>query len=244
MRKINKMAYQLTVATLMAASLSLPAMADDEYYDNARVINVTPQTERVNMPRQECHTEYVRENYSYNNDRSPAGGIIGGIAGGLLGSTIGRGNGRIAAAAVGAGVGAVVGDRIGNQPNSVGSVDRPVDRCVSVDNWQIVNRGYLVRYNYNGRDYTTVTDNDPGNVIRVRVGVSDGRSAPQVSYYGAAAPGPVAYREPAYVNRGYPVPPVMVYGGGYDGRDWDEGRREREHEEHEFREHHEHRDFW
>jgi uncharacterized protein YcfJ len=204
---------------LMASTFATQAMADD-YFDNAPVLSVTPQVERVNTPRQECHTEYVRE--SYSNNSSPAGAIIGGIAGGLLGSTIGKGDGKIAGAAVGAGVGAIVGDRVGNnQANGV--VDRPVDRCVTVDNWQNVSRGYLVTYRYNGRDFTTVTDENPGNTIKVRVGVNDANrpaaNIVQPSSYTSStyySPAPqVVYREPMRV---YSPPPVVIYGawsGGY-----------------------------
>ena len=187
-------------------------------------------------PRQECHTEYVRE--SYSNNSSPAGAIIGGIAGGLLGSTIGKGDGKIAGAAVGAGVGAIVGDRVGNnQANGV--VDRPVDRCVTVDNWQNVSRGYLVTYRYNGRDFTTVTDENPGNTIKVRVGVNDANrpaaNIVQPSSYTSStyySPAPqVVYREPMRV---YSPPPVVIYGAwsggygrGYEHRGYGHEGRER-----------------
>lgn len=150
---------------LLAASL--PAMAD-QYNDSARVLSVTPQTQRVNMPRQECRTEYQQQTYS---NSSPAGAILGGIAGGLLGSTVGRGNGRVAAAAVGAGVGAIAGDRIGNN-NSTTTRTVPVESCYQVDNWQTVNTGYLVAYEYNGRTYTTVTSQPPGKYIDVNVAVA------------------------------------------------------------------------
>lgn len=177
MRKVK-----MIIPALMATTLSLPAMAQhddyDEYYDSARVISVVPQTERVNYPVEECHTEYVRESYS---SRSPVGAIIGGVAGGLLGSQVGKGNGRVVGAAVGAGVGAVVGDRIGSQSTTYG--ERPVERCYSVDNWQTVSRGYLVTYRYNGRTYSTVTDHDPGNRIDVRVGVGPSRAVEHVAYY-------------------------------------------------------------
>ena len=149
---------KMIIPALVSSMLALPAMAhDDEYYDSARVISVTPQTERVNYPVEECHTEYVRESYS---SKSPMAAIIGGVAGGLLGSQIGKGNGRVAGAAVGAGVGAVVGDR-----------------------WETVSRGYLVTYRYNGRTYTTVTDRDPGDRIDVRVSVGPGRQGEEVAYY-------------------------------------------------------------
>jgi uncharacterized protein YcfJ len=199
MRKINSI-----VLMLATTSFAVPALADHGrdagYFDEAQVLSAVPQVERVNEPRQECRTEYVRENYSYREDRSPTGSIIGGIAGGLLGSTIGRGNGRVAAAAVGAGVGAVVGDRISaNQRDQYGSRERPVESCVSVDHWRTIERGYLVTYRYNGRDYDTVTNQHPGNTIRVRVAVEPVDSA-VVSQFGAA-PRQITYSEPRN-NRG------------------------------------------
>lgn len=185
MRSFNS--YMLA---LVSVSVAMPALADhdrDGYFDEAKVISAVPQVERVNEPRQECRTEYVRESYSVREDRSPTGSIIGGIAGGLLGSTIGRGNGRVAAAAVGAGVGAVVGDRMSaNQRDSYGSRERPVERCVTVDNWHTVERGYLVTYRYNGRDYDTVTNQHPGQSIRVRVAVMPADSAVISQNFGAA----------------------------------------------------------
>ena len=190
------MLLKLMSPVLLTASISMPAMADDEYFDYARVVGVTPQTERVNMPREECRTEYIRESYT-TPDRSPVGAIIGGIAGGLLGSQVGNGNGRVAGAAVGAGVGAVVGDRIGSTQRT-GYSTRPVEHCTTVDNWQTVDRGYLVTYRYNGREYTTVTDRYPGETIRVRVAVAPGHGAERISYYDGD--------------------------GRYDDRPWDRGR--------------------
>ena len=182
--------------TMLMTSFALPAIADggaNEYYDEARVLSVTPQVERVNQPRQECRTEYIRDTVSDSGDRSLGGTIVGGVAGGLLGSQVGRGSGKVAAAAVGAGIGAIVGDRLGNQNNSTQrSYDRPIERCVSVDNWQSVERGYLVSYRYNGRDYSTVTNFRPGETLRVRVAVApvDGNV---VSYNPPVIARPVSY---------------------------------------------------
>ena len=206
MSGFNSKAVKVLIPALMASSFSLPVMANDQYYDYARVISVTPQTERINTPRQECHTEYVRE--SYRNERSPLAAILGGVAGGLIGSTIGRGNGRVAGAAVGAGVGAVVGDRIGNnQSRSYGS--RPVQSCYAVDDWQTVSRGYLVTYRYNGRTYNTQTDNDPGDNIRIHVNVNpdNGYRGQQISelepVYTAPAYPPAVYREDSGWHHGW-----------------------------------------
>jgi uncharacterized protein YcfJ len=179
----KNMRTKVLLPALLATAFAAPAMATDQYNDTARVISATPQTERVNMPRQECRTEYQQQSYNYGGDRSIAGAVIGGIAGGLLGNTIGRGKGRIAAAAVGAGIGAITGDRIGNQNNATGTRSVPVQNCYQVDNWQTVNAGYLVTYEYNGRNYTTVTNSHPGQYIDVNVAVSPGSHAvTQIGY--------------------------------------------------------------
>lgn len=164
-------AYKIGATLLVMSTISLPAMADDVYYDTARVISVTPQTERINNPRQECRTEYIRDSYYGSGERDVGGAIIGGIAGGLIGSQIGKGSGRIAGAAVGAATGAIVGDRIDNSDKS-GYSRRGVERCTVVDNWQTVNRGYRVSYRFDGRTYETVMPYDPGNKIRVRIAVA------------------------------------------------------------------------
>ena len=86
---MSYMSIKKALPALFGIAISSQVMADD-YYDTAPVLSVTPQVERVNMPRQECHQEIIRDNYGYNNNSSPAGAIIGGVAGGLLGSTIGK----------------------------------------------------------------------------------------------------------------------------------------------------------
>ncbi|MFZ3087736.1 MAG: glycine zipper 2TM domain-containing protein [Methylotenera sp.] len=180
---VNSLRVTMLAPALVAAAFATPAMADDQYTDTARVLSVTPQTERVNMPRQECRTEYQQQSYSDGSDHSIAGAVIGGIAGGLLGNTVGRGNGRIAAAAVGAGVGAIAGDRIGSRNNTVNTRTVPVQSCYQVDNWQTVNSGYLVTYEYNGRTYNTVTATPPGKYIDVDVAVApNSRVVSQISY--------------------------------------------------------------
>lgn len=163
---------KLILSSMVMMAASQAAFADAEYIDRARVLSVAPQVQQINQPHQECHTEYVRESV-YESNRSNTGAIVGGVAGGLLGSTIGRGNGRIAAAAVGAGVGAIVGDRVGNQ-NAYGNeriVTRPIEQCVMVDQWQTVTTGYVVNYEYQGRQYSTMMDRDPGPVLDVAVSV-------------------------------------------------------------------------
>lgn len=163
-----KLQVGLAVTAVCAGMLNVASAADFE--DTARVINVTPQVEQVNQPRQECRTEYVTT--QRQQQRGVGGSIVGGVAGGILGNQVGGGSGRTAATAAGAIVGAIVGDRMENNNGSGAVVEQqPVQRCYTVDNWQTRNNGYAVTYEYHGHTYTAVMPYDPGERMRVRVSV-------------------------------------------------------------------------
>lgn len=206
---VKNMRVKMLVPALLTAVFAAPAMATDRYTDTARVLSSTPQLERVNVPREECRTEYQQQSYN-NGGNNVAGAIIGGIAGGLLGNTIGRGNGRVAAAAVGAGVGAIAGNSIANNQRNYGTRTVPVQSCYQVDNWQTINTGYLVTYEYNGRTYTTVSNEQPGRYIDVNVAIEPrSRIVSEISYI-----------EPAqYNDRGWEG--KRRYHGRDDRRDWE-----------------------
>lgn len=155
-----------TIAAAVGLAISVPSMAG-EFDDYARVVNVSPQYEKVNYPKKECYTDYeqVRE------ERSIGGAVIGGITGGVIGGQIGKGNGRAAAAAVGAITGAIVGDRIDNDRYDR-VVERPVRRCRKVDHYETRVNGYEVTYEYRGHTYTTIMDYDPGDRLPVSVSVT------------------------------------------------------------------------
>jgi uncharacterized protein YcfJ len=169
------------IATASLLALGTPAaFAGHSFDDYARVTDVDPQYERVNVPRKDCYTEYEPQSYRRPEHRSLVGPLIGGVAGGLLGAQVGRGSGRVAASAAGAAVGAIVGDRLGNrdQGGAVEYTEREVRRCRLVDNWETRISGYHVVYEYAGRTYSTVLPYDPGSRLAVRVDVepaADGR---------------------------------------------------------------------
>lgn len=152
----------MTLAFCSAAQLAVAA----DFDDSARVVKVSPQTEQINQPRQECQTEYVQ---AAPQNRGVGGSIIGGLAGGILGNQVGGGNGRTAATAVGAIAGAIAGDRVEN--NRLAG-QQEIRQCHTVDNWQTRNNGYAVTYEYNGRTYTTVLPYDPGARLRLRVSLT------------------------------------------------------------------------
>lgn len=151
---VNSMRAKMAVPALFAAVFATPALATDQYIDTARVISVSPQTERINVPQQECRTEYQQQSYSQGGN-SITGAVIGGIA----------------------------GDRISNSRQNVVTRNVPVEVCYQVDRWQTVNTGYFVTYEYNGRTYNTVTNEHPGRYVDVSVAVAPNRyAASQISY--------------------------------------------------------------
>lgn len=149
------------------------------YQDSARVTRVSPRFEQVNNPEEQCHMENQRVEPMNNGANNPArnlgGTVLGGIAGALLGSQVGGGNGRTAATAVGAIGGALIGDRVANGMDSnqyQGASERQVRRCNTVNHPEQRAAGYDVSYQYQGRNYTTLMQHDPGRNVRVNVTVA------------------------------------------------------------------------
>jgi len=171
LKKEGKLMKKLSIA--VASALVLTQINGYAFEAIANVVGVSPITEQVNRPTQQCWTETQQVTQAAPPQRNYLGAIIGGVAGGLLGAQVGRGNGRVAGAAVGAGVGAVTGDAVANQ-NSGNTVTStvPVQRCRQVDNFQSVTSGYMVTYEYGGQRFSTRLPYDPGSQLRVNVAVT------------------------------------------------------------------------
>jgi uncharacterized protein YcfJ len=170
----------IALAAALAASAPAALAGGGSFQDYARVKDVDPEYERVNVPRKECYSEYVPyDSYERNGGKRLVGPLIGGVAGGLLGSQVGKGNGKVAAAAAGAAIGAIVGDRLSARRAADEYTEREVRRCRLVDNWESRIVGYRVTYEYRGHLYTTVLPYDPGPRLPVRVSVvaAEGRHA-------------------------------------------------------------------
>jgi uncharacterized protein YcfJ len=164
-----KMQTSIIFSVLCCSTFGIAHAADFEDY--GRVLRVAPQVEQVNVPQQECRTEYVP--VQRQQSRNVGGTIIGGLAGGLLGNQIGGGNGKTAATAVGAVTGAIVGDRLDNNNGNNNSVaTEPVRQCRTVEHWESRTNGYAVTYDYHGRTYTSVMPYDPGQRIRLNVSLT------------------------------------------------------------------------
>ena len=147
------------------------------FVDRARVQDVQPQYQVVQVPRQECSSQYVQDAPQVvGGERGYGGAIIGGVAGGLLGNQVGKGHGKEAATAAGAVIGAITGDRIQNSNNYpqqvVQAPPREVRQCRTVMDSQQQLTGYRVTYEYRGNEYVTVMREQPGRSLPVRVSVT------------------------------------------------------------------------
>ena len=160
---------RLVIASMLATGL-LGAHAEI-FTDNARVRSAEPQYENVNVPRNECSSQWINERGARRSgepqDRQYGGAIVGGLAGGILGHQIGGGSGKDAATALGVMLGAITGDRLANRDQGgqydnsqyengqYESTQREVKRCRTVYDTQTRITGYRVTYEYRGQHYST-----------------------------------------------------------------------------------------
>src|SRR5258708_33199262 len=97
------------ISIAVAMALILVQVNAHAFEAMATVTGVSPITEQVNHPTQQCWTESQHVTQVVPQPHNPLGAIIGGVAGGLLGATVGPGDGRGAAPAAGGGAGAITG---------------------------------------------------------------------------------------------------------------------------------------
>lgn len=161
----------MLVSLLAGFALAAHAQASS-YVDNARVVRVEPQYERVSVPRQECRSEWVTEPRRVGR-RDPGAVVIGAVTGAVVGNQFGRGQGREAATAIGAVVGALAGDNLANRDrwDRYEQAPREVTSCRMVDEVQSRLVGYQVSYELDGHRYTTMMNENPGPYVQVRVSV-------------------------------------------------------------------------
>jgi uncharacterized protein YcfJ len=199
----------LALALASTAIVSSAAFAEP-FGDRARVLSVQPVFERIPVSREECWNDHQRGYEERRVTRSDTGAaigpgtVLGAIVGGVAGHQVGSGRGNDLATGAGAVAGALIGNSIDRQNGAVGGpservtevervpVERNVQRCRTVNEVREATVGYDVRYDYNGRQFTTRMPNDPGRFIHVRVDV-----APVIEEPVAVAP-PPGPRPPQY----------------------------------------------
>lgn len=160
------------ITALAATGIAAHAQGQG-FVDRARVQSVEPHYEQVQLPREECGSQWITENRPVASGPNYGGVIIGGVAGGLIGNQVGKGSGREAATAAGAVIGAIAGDRIAGQgAPQYEQTQREVRSCRTVHDVQQRLVGYRVTYEYQGHEYTTMMREQPGRSLPVRVSVT------------------------------------------------------------------------
>lgn len=148
-----------------------PVVVAGPQYVYARVVDVDPMVRyvTVNRPREECWNEVVREPVRPFGvaGQTAAGGIIGAA----IGRQFGSGNDRDALTLIGAAAGAAVANQRAIRNGANATRDVTVQRCEVVNERVTEQRidGYLVTYNYQGRNYTMQTATPPGDRVRLAV---------------------------------------------------------------------------
>jgi uncharacterized protein YcfJ len=207
---VNRKAIVIALASL--STLAAPAFAEP-FGDRARVVSAHPIVERIPVSREECWNDRVRTYEDRQVTRTDTGAaigpgtVLGAVVGGVLGHQVGSGRGNTAATIAGTAVGGLVGnqyDRANGGPPPVQTtevervpVDRNVERCRTVQEVREATVGYDVRYDYNGRQFTTRLPNDPGRFVHVRVDVQpvieEGAPPPPAPHV-SGGPRPPSYR--------------------------------------------------
>ena len=166
----------ISVTTLILGH-AVSAYASESSYEYADVIRSEPITRvvRVSTPRQECWDEAVTYRESGHGDPAVST-VVGAILGGAFGNAVGHSNTN---KKVGAAIGAVLGGTLGHAharrydqtPSEYTAVE---ERCEVYQDYEEHEKvvGFHVTFRYNDKVYTTRTDSEPGETIRVRVTVS------------------------------------------------------------------------
>lgn len=148
-------------------------LTDNASYDYAKVVDVQPITEVVQIPHEQeiCHRENVR--HRVPEHRSPVPTIFGAVLGGIIGSQFGGGHGKTAATIAGATIGGAVATHAQHHRYPPKYYDRLEQRCYTETDWrseeQVV--AWDVSWKYHGKIYHSTMDEPPGERIPVRVSV-------------------------------------------------------------------------
>ncbi|MGD2081487.1 MAG: glycine zipper 2TM domain-containing protein [Chromatiales bacterium] len=172
---IKHAAAALGLGAILSAG-SGAAGANGDFYAQARVLATEPlyQTVTVNRPEERCWNEQVYRRGPRGSHYSYTPTITGGIIGGLIGNQLGHGSGRPWATAAGALLGGSIGRDAYARSGPSGPGGYTTERrCDLVDRYEDRQElvGYRVKYVYDGETFWTETRENPGDWIRVRVGV-------------------------------------------------------------------------
>jgi uncharacterized protein YcfJ len=161
---------------------------DTHQFDYAKVLDVQPIIETVQIPedRQVCREVPVQRRVA--EYRSPAPAIFGAILGGVIGNQLSRGHGhghghgyghhghgnnRAVATFAGAAIGGAIGTGIQYRNYPAKYYTENTQLCETQTSWRTEERvvAWDVSWKYRGRTYHSRMDEPPGERIRIRINV-------------------------------------------------------------------------
>ncbi len=158
-----------------SALISFSALAGPDFsYDYGTVIESVPIVKniRISTPREECWDQEVVHRARHGDDGVST--VVGALVGGAIGNAVGHSNkNKKVGAVLGAVLGGTLGSSIAHQ-NRSHPVYETEEVCETIHEYHQEERvvGYRVRYRFNNETYTTRTDTDPGDTIKLRLAVS------------------------------------------------------------------------
>jgi len=136
----------------------------------AQVLSVTPVTESVETPREECEYVVVTKQEPVKDEHKVTGSVLGAVAGGLAGNAIGGGGKNTGAKIAGAVVGGYAGNKVQGRMQDNDTYQTTERRCNTVMDVSERNVGYDVEYRMGEESGKVRMDYDPGSVIPVQDG--------------------------------------------------------------------------
>jgi len=155
------------VATTGASIAGYKMMTKEEY---AEVVSVTPLTEEVRTPREQCVDQQVTKQAPVKDEHRLTGTVIGAVAGGVLGNALGGHGSNTGAKVAGAAVGGIAGHEIQRKMQENDTVTTTEQHCETVYDTSQRNAGYQVTYKIGSTTGQVKLDHDPGPRIPVRDG--------------------------------------------------------------------------
>jgi uncharacterized protein YcfJ len=165
----------ILVGTVFGAALATAAggfagyrmLSGPEYAD---VESVTPVTESIKTPREECHDQVVTRQKPVKDTHKITGTVLGAVAGGLLGDAIGGGGKNTAAKVAGAAAGGYAGNKAQGAMQEGDTYQTTERRCNTVVDVSERTVGYDVKYRIGDIPGEVRMDHDPGDTIPLKDG--------------------------------------------------------------------------
>ena len=155
------------VATALASLAGCGKMSGPDF---AQVVSVSPVTEEVRTPREECENVVVTKQKPVKDEHKVAGTLIGAVGGAVIGNAIGGGGKNTGAKIAGAAVGGYAGNRTQNRMQENATYQDNERRCHTVEDVSERTVGYDVQYKLRDETGQVRMDYDPGGAIPVHDG--------------------------------------------------------------------------